>query len=260
MSAQIRVVTGVSAGAVYWLEKRVLRIGGDPQAEVPLPSSNLAPFAATMEFREGAWRVYNRGAEAILLMGGSLPPGAARAWDGSGTLELSDGTRLALELDGDPAPCIRPAITRDPREQPGSAPDGSAERGFDWDEGALETKTARPSSSQSVMQLAVTALCVIGCVLLLMWNNSTTPSDAAAPTFSQIVDEALASKETSRSLIQRLQYAQAALVQGDPTTAKEWFGRLRDDLLREEDRITREKRTVEPRILLYVEQRLGELD
>ena len=122
-----------------------------------------------------------------------------------------------------------------------------------------ESNPTIPAKSRNVAQLAVTLLCVVGCGLLLVWNQQSGSSTALAPSFTKIVNDALASKETSRSLIQRLQYAQATLVRGDRETARTWFGGLRDDLLRREERITRENKVVEMEILRFVEDRLGEL-
>jgi len=79
MSAEIIVQSGISAGTRYWIERPVIRIGSDPQADVCLPSSRIAPHALTVEFRDGNYRVHARDRSASVQVNGQLvEPGSAK--------------------------------------------------------------------------------------------------------------------------------------------------------------------------------------
>src|SRR6478735_2232309 len=107
MSAKIRIESGISAGTSYWIDRPVLRIGSDPQCEFCLPSAELSPHTLTLEFRGGAYRVYNRGTSAVSIGRAVVQPGGAAAWEEGDTAQLPGGLQLVLEVDGDPRPSPR---------------------------------------------------------------------------------------------------------------------------------------------------------
>src|SRR5262245_60944880 len=60
MPAKIVVKSGAAAKQVFPIEEELVRIGSDPTCELVLPDANLAPHAATLEFLDGNYIVYNR--------------------------------------------------------------------------------------------------------------------------------------------------------------------------------------------------------
>ena len=74
-------------------------------------------------------------------------------------------------------------------------------------------------------------MCLVGAVLLLAADSSSTVDQPAGPTFETIVASALQSESTSPNLVRRLQYAQAALVRGNLEFSRQKFVEIRDDAL-----------------------------
>ncbi len=186
MSAQIHVETGISTGTDFWLEKRVLRMGSDPQADICLPSSQLAPFAVTLEFREDSWRVYNRASEAIHVDEQPVASGATKIWHSGARLRLSDGTSLQLVVEGSPEPSPPPDMRHDgfaTVQKKGLARNAAETNAIDKATG----DSTKGSKSNSIVQLVVTALCVAGCAALLLWNQGTGTSGASVPNFANLV-------------------------------------------------------------------------
>lgn len=254
MSASVRIESGIAAGTSYWIDRPVLRVGSDPNCEISLPSADLAPHALTLEFRSGAYRGYNRGGEAVMLGGAMLQPGASGVWNDGDTLTLPGNVRLVLAFDGDPRPCPRP--------------DARMNDGFDDDQvdDAVAAATATPegakkAKSNSLMQLAVIGLCVVGIGGLLLLNNSTSEAPVAnRPTFDEIVKASLKQGGEAKVRVQKLQYAVAFLVRGDTETAQAQFSALRDQLIREKDSWTEAERKDAQDTLDYVESKLGDAE
>lgn len=254
MSASIRIETGISAGTSYWIDRPVLRIGSDPQCEICLPSAELAPHALTLEFRAGEYCVYNRGAAPLVVDGATVEAGGKGMWRGDTSLELSGAVRLRLAIDGDPRPCPRPE-SRDERDDylenssisavvPNSKADDVAK-----------------GPSKALVQMGVIGLCVLGTMAFLMVGRGGEAASQDRPTFESIVATSLASDEAaSRADLQRLQYAQAALVRGHHEHARERFLDLRDRLVRQIEATPDEGQAGAERMLNYVEYRLGQLE
>ncbi len=225
MPANLRVLTGLSAGALFWIERPVIRIGSDPACDVCLPSVALAKHAVTLEFRDGQYLVHNRARQPIGLDGRDLPADGKAPWRGGQSLRLSDDAELQLEIDGDPSPSPKPAdlggedYDQDPEEQ--SLADESAG-------GSREPAEA----AKTVFQLAVIAFCVIGSVVLLIYDARKTEAVATfdVPPFAQIVEQGLADPQGG-PLLSRLQMAEAAMVRDDQDLARTRFAALRDDLV-----------------------------
>ena len=79
------------------------------------------------------------------------------------------------------------------------------------------------------------------------------------PSFAAVVRNA--NETTSASeLVQRLQYAEAAVVRGNRKSARTRFGKLRDDLIPLKEQFVANERTAELAILDFVEYRLGQLE
>jgi hypothetical protein len=252
MSAGIRVDSGISVGTKHWIDRAVLRIGSDPQCDICLPSSELEPHALTLEFRDGAYRVYNRCASPVSVGATIVKPGANAVWHADETIQLPGDLRVSLAVDGDPRPAPRPESRLDD--------------GFDDDssslplEGAAAEAAAKKSKS-SLIQMGIIAFCVLAMAGLLMMKkgggSETTAVDR--PTFNDIVEESLTKDEAHRAIVRRLQFAQAALVRGNGALARERFLKLRDQLVNHVDTLEADPQADAEKVLSYVEYRLSQL-
>ena len=231
----------------------MLRIGSDPQCEICLPSAELAPHALTLEFRDGNYRAYNRCAAAINIGRSAVQPGANAVWNGNQSVQLPGDLRLVLEIDGDPRPSSRPET----RPDDGFATDETAPQLL---APAAGEEVAAKKSSSTMVQLAVIGLCILGmAAMLTMRGGEETAAAANRPTFESIVQTTLAAEkeDVTRTLLPRLQYAQAALVRGNGQLARRQFLRLRDQLVRQHESLPTDQRGGVQRMLQYVEYQLG---
>jgi len=253
MSATILVQSGISAGTSYWIDRPVLRIGSDPQCEICLPTADLAPHALTLEFRDGAYRTYNRGSESLSVGGALLQPGANTVWRADQTAQLPGDTRLVLQIDGDPRPSPRPDARIDddyPVDDPAALLAG-----------ADTAEAAAKKSSNSLVQMGIIGLCALGTVAFLMMGGGEETIAQNRPTFEAIVTDSLAKDkdDPARLILPRLQYAQAALVRGHNDLARARFLKLRDQLVRQIESLPDDKRAGPDEMLDYVEYRLSQL-
>ena len=251
MSANIRIESGISAGTSYWIDKPVLRVGSDPQCEVCLPSTDLAPHALTIEFRDGRYRAYNRSTSPVLVGAVNVQPGSAGELPPGQTVRLPGDLRLVLQIDGDPRPCPRPSDFRRDDEFDSESevePAGAAE----------EVATAK-KSSKTLVQLAIIGFCVLGggAFLALPESEATTVTQEI-PTFETLVEESLAQGAPARYRLHRLQHAEAALVRGHAELAKARFTALRTQLVRHIETLPVDKRADVERYLQYVEYQMSQ--
>jgi hypothetical protein len=255
MSAKIEILSGISGGNRVWLQKKVIRLGSDPQSDICIPSAELPPVAMTLEFRDGDWRIHDRSGLGIRVQGADSLTKGTSIWQNGATIVLADGTELRLIIDGDAAPSLLPIPDV-------NATEGGQSGGTDGHvTGARRGAKADPRKDNGSKwgAWAVTALCLAGCAGLLLWQGRGVDTKSSALSFSAIIDESLKSENTSHDLVQRLQYAQAAFGRGDHEVAREWFARLRDDLLKQDDRLSREGKDTEIKILRFAEYQLGKL-
>jgi hypothetical protein len=255
MSANIRIESGIAAGTNYWIDRPVLRIGSDPTCEICLPTAELPLHALTLEFRNGAYKAYNRSASPLTLGSAAIQPGTAGAWDDGDMLILPGDQRLVLAIDGYPRPCPRP----ERQSETGLADETTASTG---DESTTSPEATTKGKSKNLMQMAVIALCVVVGGGLLLLNNMGGLATAPAvdrPTFDSIVHDSLKKDATIRALVQKLQYAQSFVVRGNTDAAKEYFGNLRDQLLHEGDSLPAADRDDAKVIREYVIDQLGQL-
>jgi hypothetical protein len=234
MPALLRIESGISAGTSYWIDRSVLRVGSDPGCEVCLPTAELAAHAVTLEFREGAYKLYNRGLKSISVGGKSVASGGASQWTGDEPLELPGDIRLVLQIDGNPAPCPPPGE----QSAIGAYDDGDA--GGTGDAARAENGRANaPSAAKSKMltQIAVIGFCIAGCVMLIAFRGQADDQAANVKrlTFDELVASAPAGDPQARRLVAHLQLAQAAIVRGHTDLARARFADLRDKLIRERD-------------------------
>lgn len=255
MPASIRVESGISAGTSFWIDRPVLRIGSDPQCEISLPMSDLAPHALTLEFRDGSYRAYNRSSTPVTVGNTLVQPGAIGIWGEDQAAQLAGGLRLVLEVDSDPRPCPRPEVRIDEEfSQVASA--GQPEAAGPSVGGGEKKK-----SSSTLMQLGVIGMCILAMAAFLTMGPGEDPVAAQRPTFDGIVEVSLKKDKAdpARVLLPRLQYAQSALIRGNTKQARTQFLKLRDQLVRQIDSLPADGREDSQRMLDYVEYRLGQL-
>lgn len=257
MSATIRIESGISAGTDCWIDRPVLRIGSDPQCDVCLPSAELAPHALTIEFRDGNYRVYNRSSSPVVVGAGPVKPGANEIWHGNETIQLPGGLQLALYVDGDPRPSPRPESLTDSGDgyvNPAAAVPAATDDNAD----TTDVPTAKKSSG-TMVQMAVIGICALASVGFLLLRGEGEATVANRPSFDAIVQASLSKDEPHRADVRRLQYAEAAVVRGNYSLARERFLKLRDQLIKRIDSLPEDSRADAEQILSYVEYRLGQL-
>lgn len=252
MPASIRVDSGISVGARHWIDRPVLRIGSDPQCDICLPSPGLASHTLTLEFRDGAYRIYNRDSTTITVGDTTVKPGAAASWHHHATVVLPGDLRLVLEVDGDP----RPALPPDSSSQDVATDDMSG-TGVD---AMTATGAGKASKKSSTTQLAIISVCMVAIAGLLMTQGGDRKVSPDRPTFEAIVQTSLDSNDATRDVVRRLQYAQAALVRGHRRLARERFLKLRDELVNANRPGSAESKASMDDILSYVEYQLSQLE
>ncbi len=255
MSASIRIESGIAAGTNYWIDRPVLRIGSDPQCEICLPTSDLAPHAMTLEFRDGIYRAYNRSSGPVTIGRAVVQPSATGIWEAGQAVQLPGDLRLVLDVNGDPRPSPRPEPRIDDDFGRGGEP------GLMEAAGATEGAAANKKSSSTLMQLGVIGLCLLGMAAFLTMGRGDDPTAANRPTFDGIVAATLKKEanDPARVLLPRLQYAQSALIRGNDVQARTQFLKLRDQLVRQNEALPEDGRVELEQMLDYVEYRLGKL-
>lgn len=250
MPASISVESGISAGTNYWIDRPVLRIGSDPQCEICLPTADLAPHALTLEYRDGNYRAYNRGTSPVTIGAAAVKPSASEIWRAEQMLQLPGDLRLLLKIDGDPRPTPRP----DAWEGDDRAAEDEAANFGDTAGGA---QTSAKKSTGTLVQLGVIGLCILGMVVFLTMEPNPDAASPDRPTFESLVETALSKEGRARTMLPRLQYAQAAVVRGHKELAQERFLKLRDQLVKLNESPSKEEQDNLQPMLQYVEYRLG---
>lgn len=255
MPARIMIQTGISAGTSHPIERPVIRIGSDPQADVCLPTSDVAPHALTVEYRQGGYRVYNRSSHPIYLGSQLVLPNEMAGWPDTDILQLDEGTALVLDVDEDPQPApARERLLPDWSETDTAATASPPSPAVDTPSPANARNRQR-----AMFQVVVIVACFGGCVLLVLRDRARQPQVRNLPSFSSLVAESLADEQVSRDLIGRLQYAEAAVVRGRSDLAAKRFGSLRDDLIHSEPAGLK-RHEFRQRILDFIELRLQQLE
>ena len=204
----------------------------------------------TVEFHDDTCRVYNRCQDNIYVGTQVIGPDQVAAWPETDILQLGRDIELVLDFD-DVAP--------------------SAPNNFDFDEETDAPQFEQPASVatdakssdgfKTMMQLVVTTTCLVVCAAMMLYKPNQNGGDGSMSTisFEKLIADARNSASTSTALIQRVQFAEAAIVRGDPETASKRFVQLRDDLIPQRDRFETEHREPELAIVQFVEKRLSDL-
>ena len=255
MPAKVIVQSGISAGAAHWIERPVLRVGSATQSDICLPSADVASHALTLEYREGVYRVYNRSQIDVLVGGKVITAGQVSVWNHGESVQLND-IELVLDVEVDPSP--QPMQLADPHSGLDAELQEAAAGNSDIE--LLRQASRVPKKQSRLLEVVVIAVCVLGCIALLARERIKEDARPMRPSFNSVVRNAIASKGTSPQLVQRLQFAESAVIRGNKKSARERFGALRDDLLPQKDVFAERHRDPELAILDFVEYRLGQLD
>lgn len=241
MSARITIQSGIAAGSYHDVYQRVARVGSDPGSDICLPSANIPGHALTLEFREEGCRVYNRCRNNVYVGAQVLEPDQVAPWPETDILELADDIELLLDLAPE---TIVPAIDHDDEIVESQASTAAV---------GQPRATKASGSGRTLMQLGVTVACLVGCVLLLVRDQSRKEPRKSEISFGQVIADSLES-DTPRSLIQRLQYAEAQRVRLRHEAATSEFEQIRDDLLSAGQPIG----VTESAILALIQERLAD--
>ncbi len=206
----------------------------------------------TLEYCKGHYKVHARSDDQVLAAGKRVEPGNAVDWLPGQMLEINGEHKLVLEVDGDSAPSPKPIESKSARDED----DVAAPGGFSKD--PTVSGTMRKSKSYG-KPLVITLVCLLALSALLLMDNPSSEPSTLAPSFSSIVQMSLKSAETPQILVQRLQFAQAALVRGNRELARQEFSALRDDLLQQVESFRASNREAEIAILEFVDFQLGNI-
>ena len=242
----LQVESGNARGQTFCLDQPVMRLGSDATCQIPLPVSEVAPHALTIESRGDDVRIYNRLPEAIQLDGQEFSSGGTANWALGQTLELPGGLRASL-VEQEPAALEQTdAIDDDYEPYP--------------EEAAPEKKAKSSGLGGKSGQYAVIGGCVVITLACLLGGSGSAESEGKQSlSFSQIVTTAVEDEAVPTKLVQRFQFAEAGVVRGDLDAAGERFRELRDVLLKRQEQLGDDLSDSERSFLSYVERRLERL-
>ncbi len=246
MSARIEVSAGPQAGTVHWITRPVLRLGCDPQMDLPL--DGVAGHAVTLQFRGGQYLVFRRDESCVQLGGAAVDDGQPRPWRDGEVLQLGDHARLRLKIEGEPAPAPAP---REP------AAWGAAS--------ALPARSPRPSG-QTVLLGGLVVL--LSAYVFLVPGQDAASREGTNAEFERLIEDLLeyAPPEDIRlqTLRPQLQTAYGLESRGCREEAAGYYQRMRTLLQRprhQHDRFAglADIRAMERRLTGFVVQRLQQL-
>jgi len=243
MPAIIISTTADGTRREHWVEKRVLRIGSDPDCEIVLPDE-IEPHVVSVQFRNGSYVVRNRSKLPVSLGGRMVLPEGSETWANQETLELHAGVTLLLTIDGDATPSPRTDHQHLVQHYQKIREDERHAAVVAQDAGDSPTATAAAKKPGSNVQLIVGLFCfflaaavLVGLVAFLLAQTQASVSSGPSPT--EMVDALLSnSAYTSQlppSLLSRLQEAQQAIALQDRDMALRRLLRLQSELVRLRD-------------------------
>ena len=219
MPATIVVEGGSGPGREFPVEEEVFRVGSGPACRLQLPAP-VEPHAATVEYRNGGYVVYNKGARPLQVEGRSVAAPGFAPWAAGQRLQLAPGVVLRLNVEGDPAPAkrLRPAVD-------------VAKLGTDVAPEAADEK-APPKKRSKTLQWIVVGVCALAVPIMLVYNPNPDagPSADSQEEFATLVKD-LRDKEPEpqagpNALWSLLESARAAELRGDGETAQRQYSRI----------------------------------
>jgi hypothetical protein len=221
MPATILVEAGAGAGREFPVQEEVFRVGSGPACRLRLPDG-VEAHAATVEFRNGGYVVYNKGARPLQVEGRPVAAMGFSAWAAGQRLQLTPGVVLRLRVEGDPAPArfVKPAV----RE---------ADLGTDVAPEAAAPAKVAPKKSSRAVQWAVIGLCLVA-VPILLWlnlNQDVDPDPGAGQRQFEALVKELRVKEPEpeagpNALWSLLESARAAELRGEAGAAEKQYSRI----------------------------------
>lgn len=165
-----RIVTEVgppsTVGNSRLIEQDVILLGRDG-AIGARQTDLIAGHAATVEYRDRKYRVYNKLTTSSLRIGTrTVPPRGSSEWQHGEQLELGASAVLRLEIEGDPAPMrdTGPVFT-------------AQDVGVATEEESAPAQTPRKSKT---LQYTVVAVCCVGLVFALI-TEEDAPTNKGNP-------------------------------------------------------------------------------
>lgn len=172
MGTKLVVITGSARGQEFWVETDFVRLGSGADCDVSQPDPALAPHAATLEWRDNRYHLYNRGDAVITLAGRPLANGQSAMWMPNQDLRLTNDLSLRLQCEGNPAPSPKPANLAGPAGSPAAM-------------AAIDEAKAKASARN--MQVAVLLICAVLVAVMLLTNNQSGPTAVSTATIDQLV-------------------------------------------------------------------------
>lgn len=239
MPAKVAITGRVSNGTSVWIEDPVIRIGSDPDNDIAIIDPSIPEHAATVEYRDGAYWVYNRGGMPLAIGQQALPAGESAPWGHAGELRLGDATTLLLELSGDGSPERQP-------------PRGAAalvekdEALYEAEEARRKRETAETAPEdrngsqrlKAIGQGAVIALCLIAIVAIGISqlgggsNASTAPPRDFTKTLLKLDDDP---DKPLHRFVTQIRTAELLRLRGEAADAQVRFESLRLQLTSRRD-------------------------
>jgi len=256
MPAQVTVAAGASAGKQLWIEKQVLRIGSDPDADLCLPSSEIESQVVMVEYDRGKYVVHNKTRRDLLLADRPLPAGQNAPWPAERELDVGGGYRLVLQVEGNPAPAPRRASQQ--LRAADVAPALPTDAPAPTDPAAA--KPEEDGGSSLLVQVGVIGICIVGVILMVLFapKKGGTTASTECPPFEKVLEAVHKAEMIPRPLIARFQEAQALYARGRKTEARAKFLQLRGET--EELKLTKEDDVAAQALLMkYLRCRIQQL-
>jgi hypothetical protein len=222
MSAKLVVTRGRLAGTEYAITEEVSRVGSAPTCELRLVDDRVAAHLATLEFRDGEYRLHNRSDQSLRVNGRTLQRRQSSPWRDGEVASQGDGLALRLHIEGDPAPAAsaNPAGAFGSPEEEDSASDAK---------GAADGRKRKHPAGP----LAVIGGCVLLGVVLLLGDSPSGPNPERE--FREVVERLRGSDGNGGAppsahlpVLQRARWAER---RGDREVARQRYARVRDALL-----------------------------
>jgi hypothetical protein len=224
MPAKLVVASGSGQGSEFYIQDPVVRIGSGGQCEWQLADAKLAEHAATLEFRDGGYRLYNKSTDPLHVADRTLDKRQWAAWAAGEAADFGHGVVVRLEVDGDPAPAKAPEA---------AVPIEVDREETDESEAA---KLKKGSGAGKTLQLLVIVAAVpLGAWMLLADQSGAEPAEGRTIDFGELVKK-LEKSPTDQarepySFRSTLQCARTSELRGDRKEAQTRYGSLRDALL-----------------------------
>src|SRR5262249_54147717 len=153
----------------------VLLLGKDGSCASRPAELAAVGHAATLEYRQGRYTVYNRLPQPVQVGAHSVPVRGSREWRSGERLRLGEAVVLRLEVDGDPAP-VRAA------PKAGVGPD-------------VPDAPAAPPAAKKGKNRGLAFVLIAACLALgvgsFFVDREETPTEASAPAvdFNKLIEE-----------------------------------------------------------------------